>query len=111
MAHKKQTHYIVGQIERGRIATLLLQQDGILNLKLVILLRLHLTMHISLTVCRAADLLSNIASPSFSQNIQQNLSMVDRKRRLMMLSQGSNEVYPGDNVIFWVNISKARIIK
>ena len=22
MAHKKQTHYIVGQIERGRIATL-----------------------------------------------------------------------------------------
>ena len=59
MAHKKQTHYIVGQMERARIATFLLQQDGTLNLDLVVLLRLHLTMHVSLTVCRAADLLSN----------------------------------------------------
>ena len=32
MAHKKQTYYIVGKMEKTRIATFLLQQDVIWNL-------------------------------------------------------------------------------
>ena len=42
--------------------------------------------------------------------MQHDLPMVNKNRHLMMLSQGSSEVYSADNVMFKVNISKARII-
>lgn len=33
-----------------------------------------------------------------------------QKTHLMILSQGSYELYSGDNIVFKVNITKARII-
>ena len=110
MAHKKHTHYIVSQIERARIATFVLWQDVTLNLELVASLRLHLAMHVSLTVCKAFDLLGN-REPLLLTDYATRFIHVGQKRHLMMLSQGSYEVYPADNVIFRVNISKARIIQ
>ena len=119
MAHKKQTHYIGSHMERARIAPFLLQQDVILlldlikqqvpGLELVVLLRLHLTMHVSLTVCRAFDLLSN--SETLLLRDYAARFMVDEKGHPMMLSQGSYEVYPAGNVIFRDNISNARTIQ
>ena len=66
-------------------------------------------MHFSLTVCQHS-IFWVIASPYFLQTMQHDLAMVDKKRQLMMLSQGSYEVYPEDKVIFRVHISKIRII-
>ena len=92
MAHKKHTHYIVSQIERARIATFVLWQDVTLNLELFASLRLHLAMHLSLTVCKASDLLSN-REPLLLTDYATRFIYGGRKRHLMMLSQGSYEVY------------------
>ena len=84
--------------ERARIAVFLLQLNSTLGLKLFVLLNLHLTMHLSLTVFETAKLLSN-NKPFFSKTIQQDLSVVDKKRHLVMLSQRCYKLYPADNIM------------
>ena len=66
-------------------------------------------MHVSLTVCRAFDLVSN-SKPLLLTDYATRFIYGGQKGNLMMLSQGSYEVYPADKVIFRVNISKARTI-
>ena len=66
-------------------------------------------MHVSLTVCRAFDLVSN-SKPLLLTDYATRFIYGGQKGNQMMLSQGSYEVYPADKVIFRVNISKARTI-
>ena len=65
---------------------------------------------VSLSVFRAVVLLIVIASPCFLKAMQQDSSMVDMKKNLMMLSQGFYELYPAKSFMFRVNINKTRII-
>ena len=81
-----------------------------MGLKVFVLIKLHLTMHVSLSVLRAAGLLSNSGPLLFKDYAKGFISLVNKKRHLMMLSRGCYELYPVDNVMFRVNISKARII-
>ena len=66
-------------------------------------------MHVSLTVCRAFDLVSN-SKPLLLTDYATRFIYGGQKGNLMMLNQGSYEVYPAGKVIFRVNISKARTI-
>ena len=42
--------------------------------------------------------------------MQHDVSKAEKERHLIMLSQGFNEVYPENNIMFIFNISKAVII-
>ena len=95
-------HKIIKDYKKSLFSVLYLH----MAVTLVALLKLHLTMHVSLWVFRAADLL-NITT---EHQLLKDCITGRKKRHLMILRPGSYGLYPTSNTIFRINNNKARII-